>query len=265
MQVAPGVHHFDTGPFNWYVVEASSRLTLIDAGFPGHYMTFLDGIRSLGRDLKDLEAIVLTHAHADHIGFAERVRKETGVPVYVHRDDLLKSQRVLQLPWFGLLSNAWRPYTASMLGNAMFHGVFTFPAIGKAIGFDDGAVLEVPGRPQVIHVPGHTPGEVALFFPDRNVLVSGDTLVTRNLFTGEEGAPAVPSRFLNANDRLALRSIDRLSEIGTVTMLPGHGRPWTGTMKDAIAIARERGIDNRPLTQVSRAQGSSIAQKGRNS
>ena len=82
MKVAQNIHHFDTGPFNWYLIEESQRLTLVDAGFPGHYHTFLKGIQSLGYAIKDIEAIILTHAHADHIGFAERVRKESRAPVY---------------------------------------------------------------------------------------------------------------------------------------------------------------------------------------
>lgn len=44
MELYPGIHHFETGPFNWYVVEEDGRLTLIDAGFPGHYSIFRDGL-----------------------------------------------------------------------------------------------------------------------------------------------------------------------------------------------------------------------------
>jgi len=48
MELINGIHHFETGPFNWYVIEESGRLTLVDAGFPGHYRVFLDGLRSIG-------------------------------------------------------------------------------------------------------------------------------------------------------------------------------------------------------------------------
>ena len=84
MEIAAGVFRFDTGPFNWYVVE-------------------------------------------DHLGFSERLRKATGAPVYVHAADASAAKRALQLPWRGLLGNAWRPYVASMLGTATGNG-----DVGKA-------------------------------------------------------------------------------------------------------------------------------------
>lgn len=55
------------------------------------------------------------HAHADHIGFAEKIRKETCVKVYVNSTDEKMARKTLQLTWFGLLLNPWRLYTAKML------------------------------------------------------------------------------------------------------------------------------------------------------
>jgi glyoxylase-like metal-dependent hydrolase (beta-lactamase superfamily II) len=104
------LHRFDTGSFNWYLISQGDRLTLVAAGFPGHYPIFLNGLHSLGYSLKDLEAIILTHAHADHTGFAEKLRRAANVPVFIHRDDLAASRRPLNLPWYGLLTNVWRPY-----------------------------------------------------------------------------------------------------------------------------------------------------------
>lgn len=237
MEIAKGIHHFDCGPFNWYLIEEGARLTLVDAGFPGHYDVYRKGLKTLGKSSKDIEAIVLTHAHADHIGFAEKVRKETGVKVYVHSADAKMACKPLQLPWFGLLSNAWRAYTAKMLGVAIINGVFTMPHLTKVQTISDGQVLDIPGRPRVLYTPGHTDGEIVLFLEDRKVLISGDTLVTRNLLTGELGQPQLTNPILNGNYKQAMRSLDLLRELGEVTMLSGHGIPWFGEMNDAVNIA----------------------------
>ncbi len=242
MEVATGVHHFDCGPFNWYLIEEEGRLTLVDAGFPGHYKVYKNGLEGLGKSSKDIEAIVLTHAHADHIGFAERVRKETGVPVYVHREDAIMASRPLQLPWYGLLSNAWRAYTAKMLGVAIVNGVFSLPHITKVETVADGQVLDIPGRPRIIHTPGHTDGEISLLLEDRKVLLTGDTIVTRNLLTGEVGAPQIVNPILTNDYKQAYRTLDLLREIGDVTMLTGHGTPWVGPMHDAVNIALESAV-----------------------
>jgi glyoxylase-like metal-dependent hydrolase (beta-lactamase superfamily II) len=223
IQGGGAVYRFDTGTFNWYVIEQGGRLTLVDAGFPGHYRIFDRGIRQLGRTLKDVEAIVLTHAHADHMGFAERLRAETGAPVFIHEGDKRKAQKPLQLPWFGLLSNAYHPYMASILTHAAINGVFTMPGIADIKTMADGQVLDVPGKPHVIHVPGHTPGETALYIPNANLLIAGDVLVTRNLITGKLGAPDVVVPILSYDYAQSLKTIDKLRDLGHVT----HDfRPW---------------------------------------
>lgn len=238
MLVASGVHHFETYPFNWYVIEQDGRLTLVDAGFPGHYAVFIAGLRSIGRELRDVEAVLLTHIHADHTGFAERVRRELKVPVYVHVDDIPASQHVSKIPPKGFLLNIWRPYVSRwILGNAVGAGVPRTESITGAVPFRDGEMLDVPGRPRVIHMPGHTAGECMLFLEDRQVLISGDAVVTLNLLNGEQVAPRVPYRLVNDDDLLARRSIARLGELGTFTMLPGHGRPWHGTVDGIIEAA----------------------------
>ena len=238
MELVSGIHHFDTGPFNWYIIEESSRLTLVDAGFPGHYRVFRNAINELGYTLNDVEAIVITHAHADHTGFADRVAKESGAPVFIHEADQKLAGRILELPWAGLLGNAWRPYTAKMLGTAIWKGILKLTRISTSHTFTDGEVLDVPGKPVVMHVPGHTPGQSVLYLEDRNTLISSDALVTRNLYTGVLGGPQIPERGLNFDINMAERSLDRIAEIGAVTMLPGHGNKWFGSVGEAVDLAR---------------------------
>ncbi len=246
MQIVDGVYKFDTGPFNWYIIEEAGRLTVVDAGFPGHFRTLVKGLRTIGKSVRDVEAILITHAHADHTGFAERLRKASGAPVFIHSADKTSVQRILQLPWTALIGNAWRTHVRGMLEHATFHGVFRMARVKTVATFEDNEILDVPGRPQVIHTPGHTAGHVAFYLSEKNVLFSGDSLLTQNMFTGAHGHPQFAPHSLNADNLVSTRSIDRFREIGDVTLLSGHGKPWSGSMSEAIQLARKSlGVNNR--------------------
>lgn len=236
-QVAPGVFRFDTHPFNWYVVEEDGRLTIVDAGWPGHWPVFIEGISSLGYTLKDVEAVVLTHAHADHMGFSERLRKASGAQIWVHEIDLPRALSVNQPPPPALPLNLWRPFVRKFMKHAISNGAFHVPHIAQARTFREEQVLDVPGRPRVIHLPGHTPGESAFLLQNCSTLLSGDALATMNLMTGKVGDPQLVHRYLNQDNREAARSLAKLRGLGDITLLPGHGPAWHGDVWEAMAIA----------------------------
>jgi glyoxylase-like metal-dependent hydrolase (beta-lactamase superfamily II) len=71
----------------------------------------------------------------------------------------------------------------------------TLPVV-EASSFSDEEVLDVPGRPRMIHAPGHTPGNAAMSLEDREVLMVGDALATIDLVSGESGPRLLP-RFVN--------------------------------------------------------------------
>ena len=129
MEIADRVHHFTNYKFNWYLIEDQGRLTVLDTGFPGHYRLFERSVQTIGRCINDVEAIIITHAHADHTGMAPRIHRESGAPIYLHEADVPHARRPLYLPWAGLLTNAWRPYTASMLVHGIFNGLLRLPTI----------------------------------------------------------------------------------------------------------------------------------------
>ena len=87
MQVGDGVHRVTRGVTNFYVVEDRGRLTVIDAGTPKDWDAFVAAVGGLGRTLRDVDAVVLTHAHSDHVGFAERARTSADAAVWVHGSD----------------------------------------------------------------------------------------------------------------------------------------------------------------------------------
>src|SRR6184192_1003562 len=88
MKIALGIHRIgDRSIVNAYLLEDGSEVTIIDAGVPGYYRDIPRELAAMGRTIADVRALILTHGHTDHIGFAERIRREQRVPVSVHEAD----------------------------------------------------------------------------------------------------------------------------------------------------------------------------------
>ena len=105
----------------------------------------------------------------------------------------------------------------------------------------DRPLTDVPGRPRVITLPGHTPGSVGYLFADRGLLFTGDALVTYDGITGHHG-PTVVSRAFTHDSAAALASLAALDTIDATLLLPGHGELFAGAPADAAAQARSAGL-----------------------
>ena len=73
MRIAPSTHRLGEDLVSCYLVEEAGQVTIIDAGVPAYYGDLIDELTAMGRTIEDVRAVVLTHGHSDHIGFAERV------------------------------------------------------------------------------------------------------------------------------------------------------------------------------------------------
>lgn len=236
-RIAEGVQRLGSELVNFYVVEEDGRFTLIDTGLPGFYDQIPQAVGDLGR----VEAIVLTHAHGDHVGNAERLRTEANIPVYVHTadEDLAKTAKQPKRDG-SILPHLWRLPMYRILGHMITNGAARIPKIGEVTTFTDGEVLDVPGRPQVIATPGHTNGHVALHFASHGALFAGDEIVTYNPLTGRRGPQIQPSAF-NVSSEQALASLDRLEGLDAAVVAFGHGEPWTEGPRAAVERARANG------------------------
>jgi glyoxylase-like metal-dependent hydrolase (beta-lactamase superfamily II) len=82
--VAEGIHRIEDAHTNWYLVEEGAKLTIVDTGLPRSWSSLRSTLRELGRSPGDVEAVVLTHAHVDHMGFARRAQQELAVALWAH-------------------------------------------------------------------------------------------------------------------------------------------------------------------------------------
>ncbi len=235
MRIAPRIHR--VGPdsiVNSYLVEEGGEVTVIDAGAPGLWGRVAGELAAMGRSLEDVRAIVLTHGHSDHVGYAERARRERGWCVLVHEADEALARGEAKNPAKGA-----RMRIGPMLGFgwwAMRRGLLRVPPLAEVSTYGDGATLDVPGAPRVVLVPGHTPGSAALHLAGHDALFVGDAMATYNVTSGERG-PRV-SAFC-ADYEQARGSLARLEGLGARLVLPGHGDAFDGGIAEAVRLARE--------------------------
>lgn len=87
-QVGDGVFMLTGTEVNWTILREGDDLTLVDGGYPGDASQVVESIRSIGNRIEDLRAVLVTHAHVDHIGGLPELRRQTSVPVFAHRLEL---------------------------------------------------------------------------------------------------------------------------------------------------------------------------------
>ena len=239
--VAEGVHRVEDAYTNWYLIEDGGRLTVVDAGVPTSWDSFEVALATLGRSRGDIAAIVLTHAHFDHLGFAEKARDELGVEVWVHEADVPLTRH----PMGYQHERPRRPYLKNrrampIMASLTRHRAFWPTPVAEVSTFSDGT-LDVPGSPRVIRSPGHTFGHCAFHLPDRDALIAGDAIVMLDPYTGGTG-PQIVAGAATAHSGMALEALDALEATGAGTVVTGHGPPWRDGVAEACRRARAAGV-----------------------
>jgi glyoxylase-like metal-dependent hydrolase (beta-lactamase superfamily II) len=246
MKIAPGIHRVGSNSLiNSYLVEEAGEVTIIDAGVPGYYDDIPRELAAMGRTVADVRALVLTHGHSDHIGFAERIRREKSVPVWVHEADAALARGEVPNPAKGLGPIRLGPLLG-FLWFTLVRGGLRQVHLAEVSTFGDGATLDVPGSPRVTLVPGHTPGCAALHVPSRDALFVGDALATLSATTGRRGPQIAP---FTADPAQALESLGRIEGVEANWVLPGHGDAWDGGVEAAVRTVREGAAREQPAGQ----------------
>ena len=218
MQIAAGVHSLDQstgGHVHAFLLDDGNGLTLIDTLFDTDAGRILDRISALGKSVGDLKHIILTHAHRSHLGGLAVLKDLSGASVYSHawEADIIAGERTAQpvspIP-MRPIRTYWRVYYLQ-LGAALGRG--KHPPCPVDATLEDGDTV---GPVKVLHTPGHTPGHLAFWWPERKVLIAGDAIATYPVF-----APGWPAFTLNQTQLRA--SLERMAGLDPEVLAVGHG------------------------------------------
>ena len=150
--------------------EPDGSLTLVDTGMFFAQRRILSALSDIGKHPYDVQRIILTHAHSDHVGSAGKLLPKTSARgASVHAEDAA----------FVL---AGRSAPAAGTFNRLLQGLpgMTYRPVPVIEELHEGDVLPVAGRLRVLHTPGHTPGHVSLLHEDSGVLITGDSIFNMN-------------------------------------------------------------------------------------
>ena len=196
-----------------YVVgEPSSRdLSIIDAGLMGKSNYKLQSIRKAGIEFEDIKRVIMTHTHLDHIGCLKEIQEKLPwVELWVHDEEAESLEQGDERTVYGM--EMFRNMCQVQYG--LKDGDFKFTVNRRLTGDE---TLEIGGMVwEILHVPGHSPGGIALYNRKKRALIPGDVVY----------ADYAIGRFdLHGANASALRnSLSRLSELEVDILLPGHNR-----------------------------------------
>ncbi len=231
MEVAPGIYSMGQsqgGNVHAYLFDDGNGLTLIDTLFDTDAHRILAQVQAIGKTVHDIKHIILTHAHRSHLGGLATLKELSGAQVYAHEweSDIIagdrKAQPVSSLPH--------RPYRAYHLQIGLNLDIARHVPITVDNFVHDGDRI---GPIQVVFAPGHSPGHLAFYWPERRALIAGDAVCTwPNFMLGWKG-------FL-LNPRQHQKSLRRLAELDAEVMCVGHGEPLASGGASRLRAALDR-------------------------
>ena len=205
MEIAPGVHAVRLlSVFAFLIPEP--RMTLIDTGLIGSGRSVRRYVTGIGRSMDELDRIICTHAHPDHIGAVRELAAEREVEVLMHPADLAG------------LSVRLRDAVANRNRGQLLAYLTRHP--GDATPIEDGQLLPMLGGLRVVHTPGHTPGSVCLYAAQQKLLFVGDALQVIR------GKVTFASSVFSEDLPLAKASVARMAALDVETIAFSHYPPW---------------------------------------
>ena len=217
---------------NVYLLAGQGKLTMVDSGMAGDVERIAAQLRQGGYTMSQVETLVLTHAHGDHVGGAAEVARRSGAEVVAHKDEVPYIEQSRPLPASSPVNRALTWLTNRLLFR------LSPCAVDRAL--EEGDVLDTLDGLRVIHIPGHTPGSIGLYQPQRGILFCGDALFNAHPMTGEDGL-RLPMRLVTVDSAQARDSACKLAALDIEVLCCGHGEPIVGGAAAKIEALLENG------------------------
>jgi glyoxylase-like metal-dependent hydrolase (beta-lactamase superfamily II) len=211
MEITPNLWMIE-GPGPCYIYRDSDTYTLIDTGITGTDGRILEYIENVGGKPDQLRQIILTHGHPDHTGGQAGIIEKTGAQVLAHEADIpvIIGDKKFEIPE---VPEAEREIMEKLIEATPPH---TSAPVDRKL--QDGDEIEMGAGARVVHVPGHTPGSIAIYMPEEKLLFTGDAVERdhkENLIVG----------MFNLNQAQAIESFKKLAELDFEIACLGHGTP----------------------------------------
>jgi glyoxylase-like metal-dependent hydrolase (beta-lactamase superfamily II) len=196
-----------------YCIEDADGLTIIDASLASAGDKILKQVQGMGRQPADIKRILITHAHPDHVGALPLLKKRTGAQVMASAQEKPVIEGKEPIP---RAPGRLRPPEMRYPGTP----------VDRVLG--EGDVLpEVMGGLHVLFTPGHAPGHLSFWQPEKRILICGDVIFhLRNL--------GLPFSFLTYDVEENKRSIQRLAGLDAAVVCFGHGEPLVENTAQAV-------------------------------